>query len=101
MFGSLAKNLFGSGSDRATKKFTAQVDAINGLEEQIAKISDDDLGSSVTSLRERLEAGSSLDDLLPEAFARVREAASARLVSGITTSSLWAGSRFTRVRSPK
>ena len=38
MFGSLAKNLFGSGSDRATKKFTAQVDAINGLEEQIAKL---------------------------------------------------------------
>ena len=75
MFGSLAKNLFGSGSDRATKKFTAQVAAINGLEDQIAGISDDDLRGSVTSLRERLEAGSSLEELLPEAFARVREAA--------------------------
>jgi preprotein translocase subunit SecA len=75
MFGSLAKNLFGSGSDRATKKFTAQVAAINGLEDQIAGISDDDLRNSVTSLRERLDAGSSLEELLPEAFARVREAA--------------------------
>ena len=75
MFGSLAKNLFGSGSDRATKKFTAQVAAINGLEDQIAEISDDDLRNSVTSLRERLDAGSSLEELLPEAFARVREAA--------------------------
>ena len=75
MFGSLAKNLFGSGSDRTTKQFTAQVAAINGLEDQIAEISDDDLRGSVTSLRERLDGGASLDELLPEAFARVREAA--------------------------
>ncbi|MEX0503236.1 preprotein translocase subunit SecA [Alphaproteobacteria bacterium LSUCC0719] len=75
MFGSLAKNLFGSGSDRTTKKFSSQVAAINALEEEIATLSDDDLAASVTILRGRLEAGSSLDDLLPEAFARVREAA--------------------------
>ena len=75
MFGSLAKNLFGSGSDRTTKQFTAQVATINGLEDQIAELSDDDLRNSVMSLRERLDGGASLDDLLPEAFARVREAA--------------------------
>ena len=75
MFGSLAKNLFGSGGDRATKKFTSQVAAINALEDEIAALSDDDLAGSVGALRARLEAGSSLDDLLPEAFARVREAA--------------------------
>jgi len=75
MFGSLAKNLFGSGSDRTTRKFSSQVAAINALEEEIATLSDDDLAASVTILRGRLEAGSSLDDLLPEAFARVREAA--------------------------
>ena len=75
MFGSLAKNLFGSGGDRATKKFTSQVAAINALEDEIAALSDDDLAGSVATLRARLEAGSSLDDLLPEAFARVREAA--------------------------
>ena len=57
MFGSLAKNLFGSGSDRTTKQFTAQVAAINGLEDQIAELSDDDLRNSVTSLRERLDGG--------------------------------------------
>jgi preprotein translocase subunit SecA len=75
MFGSLAKNLFGSGDDRATRKFTSQVAAINALEDEIAALSDDDLAGSVTALRARLEAGSNLDDLLPEAFARVREAA--------------------------
>ena len=75
MFGSLAKNLFGSGGDRATRQFTSQVTAINALEDEIAALSDDDLAASVTTLRARLGDGGSLDDLLPEAFARVREAA--------------------------
>ena len=75
MFGSLAKNLFGSGGDRTTRQFSSQVAAINDLEDDIAALSDADLAASVTTLRARLEAGSSLDDLLPEAFARVREAA--------------------------
>ncbi|MEK9961113.1 MAG: preprotein translocase subunit SecA, partial [Rhodobiaceae bacterium] len=75
MFGSLAKNLFGSGADRATRQFTSQVAAINALEEEIAALSDADLAESVTTLRARLGDGGTLDDLLPEAFARVREAA--------------------------
>ena len=75
MFGSLAKSLFGSGADRATKKFTSQVAAINALEDETSALDDEQLASSVTDLRARLEAGASLDDLLPEAFARVREAA--------------------------
>ncbi|MGB2159003.1 MAG: preprotein translocase subunit SecA, partial [Candidatus Puniceispirillaceae bacterium] len=75
MFGSLAKNLFGSGGDRATKKFTSQVAAINALEDDIAALSDADLAASVTTLRARIDSGSTLDELLPEAFARVREAA--------------------------
>jgi len=75
MLGSLAKSLFGSGNDRAVKKFTSQVSAINALEDDIAALSDEQLGSSVTDLRARLDDGASLDDLLPEAFARVREAA--------------------------
>ena len=75
MFGSLAKNLFGSGGDRTIRQFSSQVAAINDLEDDIAALSDADLAASVTTLRARLEAGSSLDDLLPEAFARVREAA--------------------------
>ena len=54
MFGSLAKNLFGSGGDRATKKFTSQVAAINALEDEIAALSDDDLAGSVGALRARL-----------------------------------------------
>ena len=75
MLGSLAKSLFGSGNDRAVKKFTSQVAAINALEDEIAALSDEQLGSSVSDLRARLDGGASLDDLLPEAFARVREAA--------------------------
>ena len=75
MFGSLAKNLFGSGADRATKQFTSQVVAINALEDEIAALSDAELAASVTTLRARLGDGGALDDLLPEAFARVREAA--------------------------
>ncbi|MGC6520739.1 MAG: preprotein translocase subunit SecA [Candidatus Puniceispirillaceae bacterium] len=75
MLGSLAKSLFGSENDRAVKKFTSQVSAINALEDETAALSDEQLGASVSDLRARLEGGATLDDLLPEAFARVREAA--------------------------
>ncbi len=75
MFGSLAKSLFGSGNDRSVKKYASQVAAINALEDEIAALSDDQLKASATDLRARLSDGASLDELLPEAFARVREAA--------------------------
>ena len=76
MFGSLAKNLFGSGNnDRAIKRYASQVAAVNALEEKIAVLSDEQLHASTVDLRARLADGATLDDLLPEAFARVREAA--------------------------
>ena len=75
MLGSLAKSLFGSSNDRAVKKYASQVAAINALEDQIAALSDDQLRASAIDLRARLADGATLDDLLPEAFARVREAA--------------------------
>ena len=75
MLGSLAKSLFGSSNDRAVKKYASQVAAINALEEKIAALSDDQLKASAIDLRARLADGATLDDLLPEAFARVREAA--------------------------
>ena len=75
MFGSLAKSLFGSDNDRAVKKFAPVVTAVNVLEEATAALSDEDLAASVSTLRARVNGGETLDDLLPDAFARVREAA--------------------------
>ena len=75
MFGSLAKNLFGSDNDRAVKKFAPQVAAINALEDECATLSDEVLRASFTDLRARVDQGETLDSLLPTAFARVREAA--------------------------
>ena len=75
MFGSLAKNLFGSDNDRAVKKFAPQVAAINALEDECATLSDEVLRASFTDLRARVDHGETLDSLLPTAFARVREAA--------------------------
>ena len=75
MFGSLAKSLFGSDNDRAVKKFAPQVAAINALEEACAALSDDELRASFADLGGEVANGASLDSLLPQAFARVREAA--------------------------
>ncbi|MEC8261730.1 MAG: preprotein translocase subunit SecA [Pseudomonadota bacterium] len=76
MFGSLAKSLFGSGhNDRAVKRYASQVAAVNALEDEIAALSDEQLHASTADLRARIADGEGLDDLLPEAFARVREAA--------------------------
>jgi len=76
MFGSLAKSLFGSGTnDRAVKRYASQVAAVNALEGETAALSDEQLHASTADLRTRLADGATLDELLPEAFARVREAA--------------------------
>ena len=76
MFGSLAKSLFGSGTnDRAIKRYASPVAAVNAREDETAVLSDEQLHASTADLRARLADGATLDDLLPKAFARVREAA--------------------------
>jgi len=75
MFGSLAKSLFGDSNDRAVKKFVPTVTAINALEAQMETLSDADFPAATEALKARLTKGEKLDDLLPEAFALVREAA--------------------------
>ena len=75
MFGSLAKNLFGSDNDRVVKKFASQVAAVNALEDECAALSDEALRASFADLSARVDQGETLDSLLPTAFARVREAA--------------------------
>ena len=65
MFGSLAKSLFGSGTnDRAVKRYASQVAAVNALEDETAALSDEQLHASTADLRARLADGATLDDLL-------------------------------------
>ncbi|MEO7504748.1 MAG: preprotein translocase subunit SecA [Sphingomicrobium sp.] len=75
MFAALAKNIFGSANDRYVKSLGKTVDAINGFEPTIAAMTDEELRGQTDLFRQRLASGTRLDDLLPEAFATVREAA--------------------------
>ena len=75
MIGSLARKIFGSANDRYVKKQYKIVEKINSLETEIAKLSDDELRAKTEEFKNRLTQGETLDDLLPEAFATVREAA--------------------------
>ncbi len=74
MLGAVAKAIFGSSNDRYVKQTMKIVAKINALEEEIAALSDEDLKAQTQIFRNRLEAGETLDDILPEAFATVREA---------------------------
>jgi preprotein translocase subunit SecA len=75
MLGALAARLFGSSNDRVVRKMRPSVDSINALEARIGGLSDDELKGQTALFRARIEKGESLDKLLPEAFATVREAA--------------------------
>ncbi|OZI37768.1 preprotein translocase subunit SecA [Bordetella genomosp. 10] len=70
----LLKKLIGSRNDRLLKQYRKTVSQINGLESGIAALSDEALAAKTDEFRNRYKEGASLDDLLPEAFAVVREA---------------------------
>ncbi len=74
MLGGLAKNLFGSANDRHVKSLQKIVDRVNALEADIQALSDEQLAGKTAEFRARLDGKETLDDLLPEAFAVVREA---------------------------
>ena len=74
-FGALATKVFGSSNDRKLKRYADNVAAINALEPEVAALSDEQLRARTEDFRKRLAAGEALDNLLPEAFATVREAA--------------------------
>ncbi len=75
MLGRIARSIFGSANDRFVKKQFKTVQKINSLEPEISKLSDEELKAKTLEFRQRLKDGWTLDDLLPEAFAVVREAA--------------------------
>lgn len=67
--------IFGTSNDRMVKRLSKHIGDVNGWEEKIEKLSDADLKHQTVLFKERLNKGESLDDILPEAFATVREAA--------------------------
>lgn len=92
MLGFLEK-LLGNGSAKEIKKMRGIVDQINGLESQMSSLSDASLVAKTNEFKDRLDKGEALDDILPEAFAVVREAArrvlgmrhfDVQLIGGIT-----------------
>ena len=75
MLGQIARKIFGSANDRFVKKQYKIVNQINELEPNFVKLSDEELKAKTDSFRARLKNGETLDDILPEAFATVRETA--------------------------
>ena len=70
----LLTKVFGSRNDRTLRRMRKTVNQINAMEPALEKLSDDELKGKTVEFRARLEKGESVDSLLPEAFAVVREA---------------------------
>ncbi len=75
MIGALARRLFGSANERYVKSLGPLIDEINALEPTLVALSDDALRARTQQFKDRLAKDESLDDILAEAFATVREAA--------------------------
>ena len=74
MIANLLKKIFGSRNERLLKQFRKTVQVINALEADLKKLSDDELKGKTEQFKERVKNGTPLDEILPEAFAVVREA---------------------------
>ncbi|MBK3662020.1 preprotein translocase subunit SecA [Bradyrhizobium diazoefficiens] len=75
MIGALARKFFGSANDRRVKGYQSRVSAINALEPEVSKLSDEALKARTAEFKKELAEGKTLDDILVPAFATVREAA--------------------------
>ncbi len=75
MISGFLKKIFGSRNDRLLRQYSASIARINALENKMQALSDAELAAQTPALKARVERGESLDSLLPEAFAVVREAA--------------------------
>jgi preprotein translocase subunit SecA len=74
MLGAVARKLFGSANDRRIKGYQPRVQAINALEAELSKLSDEELRARTADFKKQLAEGKTLDDILVPAFATVREA---------------------------
>src|ERR1700731_2141270 len=75
MFGAVARKFFGSANERRIRAFRPRIDAINALEKELERLSDDALRLRTDAFKKELADGKTLDDILVPAFATVREAA--------------------------
>ena len=73
MLTNLFKKMFGTHNERVLDRIRSTVDRINSLEPSVTGLPDDRLAARTAEFRQRLEKGESLEDLLPEVFATVRE----------------------------
>ena len=73
MISKLLKSVFGSRNDRLLKQYRQTVVRINALEAEVSALSDDELRGKTAEFKQRVQGGATLDDILPEAFAVVRE----------------------------
>ena len=76
----MLKKIFGSRNDRLVRQMLKRVKKINQLEESFQALSDDELKAKTVEFRNRLDGGETLDKILPEAFAAVREASVLSLI---------------------
>ena len=97
----LFTKVFGTYSQRELKSIWPIVDKITALEEDYKKLTDAELQAKTPEFKARLAQGETLDDILPEAFATVREAATVCWACAPTPSSWWAASCCTRAASPR
>ena len=74
MLNNLLKKVFGSRNDRLIKQYSHTVATINALESKASALDDAELRGKTEDFRQRIASGASLDELLPEVFAVVREA---------------------------
>ena len=79
----IVDKIFGTHSDRELKRIMPIVDRIEGLRPQMAALSDEELRGNTRKFKDRLAAGETLDDILPEAYATVREASKRVLSSAV------------------
>ena len=68
------KKIFGDYSEKEVKRVMPLVERINNLEGEISKLTDSELRNKTTEMKTKVENGTTLDEILPEAFAVVREA---------------------------
>src|ERR1700735_4084174 len=74
MIGAVARKLFGSSNERRIRAFRPRVDAINALEAELEKLSNEELRAPTEEFKKQIGEGATLDDILVPAFATVREA---------------------------
>lgn len=75
MFSGLLKSIFGTSNERYLKSLEVVVEKINSFEPALQALSDEELKDKTIEFKEKIKNGATLDDILPEAFAVVREAA--------------------------